>query len=186
MSRRSWTRPKQHRNPTPELPTETPVPTETPTVAPTEVPAPRTAEVVAVADTSVTLASPDQPQPAEVGAALQAGGPDSAVAYISFNVADIGAGTVAEAYMVVSGTTGGGPGGTVSVVPGYLVDEAGTYNTLPMLNLGAAITAERFGVHDSDSRSGRSRPGRRDWLRAIGWSVHIRDRRRSRPDPRIE
>ena len=48
---------------------------------------------------------------------------------------------VTEAYLVLTGTTGGGPGGTVAVVPGYLVDEAGTYNSLPTQGLNAAITA---------------------------------------------
>jgi IPT/TIG domain-containing protein len=147
----------------PEQPTVTPVPTETPTVAPTEVPAPRTAEVVAVADTSVSLANPDQPQPAEVIAALQAGGPDSAVAYVSFNVADVGAGTVTEAYLVVTGTSGGGPGGTVAVVPGYLVDEAGTYNALPTQGLSAAVTA-----NGSASTIGPVGPGEAVWVDVTG------------------
>jgi len=116
-----------------------------------------------VADTSVTLANPDEPQPAEAIAAVQAGGPDSAVAYVSFNVGDIGAGTVTEAYLVVTGTSGGGPGGTVALVPSYLVDEAGSYNTLPTQGLSAAITA-----NGSASTIGPVGPGEVVWVDVTG------------------
>ena len=105
-------------------------------------PSPRSAEAIAIADTSVTLAYPDSPQPAESIGSLAAGGQDTAVTYISFNVGDIGAGAVTEAYLVVTGASGGGPGGTVGAIPGYLVDESGTYTSLPTQNLRAATTKD--------------------------------------------
>jgi hypothetical protein len=126
-------------------PTGPATPTETPTAAPTEPPAPRTVEAVAVADTSVTYATPDVPQAAEAVGSLAAGGPHTAVAYISFSVTGIGAGTVSEASLVLTGTSGGGPGGMIAVVPGYIVDEAGTYQSLPTQDLVAAITRDGAG-----------------------------------------
>jgi hypothetical protein len=130
------------------LPTDTPAPTEAlaptepPTAIPTETPAPRTVDVAAAADTSVTYANPDTPQPAELVGSLRAGGPETAVAYVSFSVAGIGSGTVTEAYLILTGTSGGGSGGTIAAVPGYLVNEAGTYRSLPTQDLTAAVTRD--------------------------------------------
>jgi hypothetical protein len=141
--------------PEPELPTETPLPTETAT----EIPAPRTVEAAAVTDTSVTAANPDQAQAPESVAVLQAGGPDGAVTYLSFTVGEIGAGTVTEAYLVLTGTSGGGPGGPIGLVPGYVADESGTFNTLPTQGLSAAVAAD-----GSASTIGAVGPGEVVWV----------------------
>jgi hypothetical protein len=151
--------------PEPENPTETPVPTatEVPTEAPTEVPAPRSAESVAVADTSVTSANPDQSQSGDAIGSLSAGGPDGAITYVSFNVGDIGTGTVTEAYLVLTGSAGGGPGGAIGLVPGYLVDEAGTYQSLPTDGLAASI-----GMDGSASTVGAVGAGETVWIDVAG------------------
>ncbi len=126
----------------PVLPTETAIPTEVPTEVPTVAPEPRTDEYVAIADTSVTYASPEAAQSGETVGSLQAGGADTAVTYISFSVDQVGAGIVTEAYLVVTGNGGGGPGGPVGLVPGYIVDEAGTYLTLPTQDISPAWTLD--------------------------------------------
>jgi hypothetical protein len=107
----------------------------------------------------VTAANADQSQAPESIAVLQAGGADGAVAYISFNVADVGAGTVTEAYLVLTGISGGGPGGQVGLLPGYLADEAGTFNTLPTQGLSAAVAAD-----GSASTVGAVGPGEVVWV----------------------
>lgn len=151
----------------PDPPTETPAPTEpateTPTETPTEAPLPRTAEAVAVADTAVTSASPDQAQSSETVGTLVAGGSDGAVTYISFALGDIGSGTVTDAYLVLVGANGGGPGGGVGLIPGYLVDEAGTYQSLPTQNLGAAHAGD-----GSVSQLGAVGAGETVWLDVTG------------------
>ena len=98
--------------------------------------------MVAVADTSVLHSDPDAPQSGDAVARLVAGGPDTAVTYISVNVSGVGSGIVTEAYLVVTGSAGGGPGGTVGILPGYVVDEGGTFNTLPTQDIGAAYALD--------------------------------------------
>jgi hypothetical protein len=125
-------------------PTETPAPTETPTVEPTVAPEPRVVELVAVADASLSYVEPDLPQsPDEVGL-LTAGGADAEVSFITFEVTGVGEGVVTEAYLVVTGAgDGGGAGGTVGLVPGFWVDEAGlTYRGAPIQDLSAAYALD--------------------------------------------
>jgi hypothetical protein len=85
------------------------------------------------------------------------------VTYISFAVGDIGAGTVTEAHLVVTGTDGGGPGGTVGVISGYVVDEAGTGNSLPTQNINAAVTRD-----GGASTIGTVAPGEVIWIDVTG------------------
>lgn len=128
-----------------EIPTEepTPIPTEAPTEIPTPeptvAPEPRTVTSYAVSDATTFGTRPDEAGPAEV---LNAGGADGAVAYITFSVEGIGAGTVTDAYLVVTGGGDPGSGSPVYAVPGMWVDEASaTYNTLPSQGLTPAIDA---------------------------------------------
>jgi hypothetical protein len=82
---------------------------------------------------------------------------------VSFSVGDIGAGAATEAYLVVTGTSGGGPGGTVGLVPGYLVDEAGTYQSLPTQGVSPAVAAD-----GSASWMGPVGPGEAVWVDVTG------------------
>ena len=129
--------------PTPEatpVATETPTPEATP--APTVPPEPVSRELVflSVADASVLATTPDVPQlPAEVGV-LKAGGPDVAIAFLTFQVEGIGAGTVVDARLVLTGAgEQPGPGGTVVALHGVAIDEATlTLATAPLTRIDAA------------------------------------------------
>jgi peptidoglycan/xylan/chitin deacetylase (PgdA/CDA1 family) len=132
------------------------VPTTEPTAVPTEVPTPTATlepvshEIIAYAasDASVSSASPDEIQPADQAGTLPAGGPDGAVALLTFQVEGIAAGTVVNAQLILTsvGDTAG-PGGVVGVVPGYRVDEASlTYNTAPVKDNSAARRADGSAV----------------------------------------
>lgn len=110
------------------VPTEAPVPTETPTEIPTQAPPPepvrRELVLYPLADTSVTSLTPDAPQdPATIGT-LTAGGPDTAITYVTFAVAGVAPGSVIDARLVVTGAGNvGAVGGAVGVLPGVPIDE---------------------------------------------------------------
>lgn len=130
-----------------EVPTEEPtqVPTEEPTPEPTLAPEPRAVTAYVVSDATTFSARPDETGPAEV---LNAGGPDGAVAYVTFSVEGIGAGIVTDAYLVLTGGGEGAGGSTVYAVPGMWVDEASaTYNTLPSQGLTPAVDASGNAVY---------------------------------------
>ena len=118
--------------------TETPPPTETPTPEAT----PREVVMTASSDASVTLARPEEPQPAEQVGTLPVGGADTAVAYLTFDVAGVAPGTVVDATLVLTGAVGGA-GGPVGAVAGYRTDEASvTYLTAPTQDVPPAGTVD--------------------------------------------
>ncbi|MGH2551119.1 MAG: DUF7594 domain-containing protein, partial [Thermomicrobiales bacterium] len=120
------------------VPTE--VPTEEPTPEPTVAPAPRTVTAYAVSDATTFGAKPDELAPGEQSAVLNAGGADGAIAYITFSVEGVGAGTVTDAYLVLTGGGDGAGGSTIYAIPGMWLDEASaTYNNLPSQGLSPAI-----------------------------------------------
>lgn len=103
-------------------PTPTEQPAEAPIVVPTTEPEPevttREQVVNAAADTSVTADGvPADPT------LLTLGGPDQAVALISFDVSGVESGTVVSATLVLTGATSG-PATTLAVLPGVRIDEA--------------------------------------------------------------
>jgi hypothetical protein len=128
----------------------TPVPTDVPTEAPTEIPTPeptlapepRAVTSYAVSDATTFAARPDEVASGDQAGVLNAGGADGAVAYVTFNVEGIGAGTVTDAYLVLTGGGDGAGGSTIYAVPGLWVDESSaTYNGLPSQGLTPAIDA---------------------------------------------
>lgn len=129
-----------------DRPTAEPAPEPTP--MPTEVPAPepelvsRDVVIVSASDTSVTQANPSAPQSAVAVLELPAGGEDGAVAVLTFEVEGIGAGTVVDARLVLTGAAGsGGGGGRIRVVEGVWFDEYSvTWNDVS--NAGGWIATE--------------------------------------------
>ena len=148
-----------------ELPTETPIliptatPTEVPVEAPTEIATvappvqPATEQHVLMPASDVSLerwpttdaATPTVLDPS--AAALPVGGPESALAYLTFQVEGIAAGTIVEASLVLTGAgEAAGSGGTVTALPGVWVDEwsavAGSAPEpgLPVVNASGAVS----------------------------------------------
>lgn len=119
----------------------TEVPTEAPTATPTPEPVARELVFTAVADTSVSRAEPDAPQPPEEAGTLAAG--DGNLAVLTFDVEGLGAGTVVQATLVVTGAgAAGGPGGQLGVLRDFWPDETAlTYAGLPRDQLVAAEDA---------------------------------------------
>jgi hypothetical protein len=121
-------------------------PTEEPTATPTEVPtpAPRQLVVVAASDTSVTAAAPDEIRSPDQVGILSAGGPDGAVAYLTFQVDGIAAGAVTDAQLVVTGAgDAGGPIGVIGALPGFWADEGTlTYRSAPTSGFAPAVAAD--------------------------------------------
>ncbi|MGH2531828.1 MAG: M23 family metallopeptidase [Thermomicrobiales bacterium] len=129
-----------------EVPTEEPtgVPTEVPTPTPTPEPVPREVVAYAVSDASVSAVAPDDVQPPDQIGSLPAGGADGAVAFVTFQVEGIAAGTVINAQLILTPVGDvGAPGGVVGVIPGYWADEASlTYNTAPVAGNAPALRAD--------------------------------------------
>ncbi|GIW04877.1 MAG: hypothetical protein KatS3mg059_1497 [Thermomicrobiales bacterium] len=128
-----------------EEPAPAPKPaTDTPTPEVTPEPVPRELAFLPVADTAVSAAMPDQPQAPESLTVLPAGGPEGAVALLTFQVEGVAAGTVIEAKLVLTNMgESGAAGGTVAYVPNYWVDEASaTYAGAPVLDAPAALRAD--------------------------------------------
>ena len=90
-----------------------------------------------MADTSVSAADPEAPGDA---GSLAAGGPDGQVAFITFQVEGIGAGTVVSAQLVLTGTgDSGGATGTIGVLGGVWTDEGWTYASAPVSGASPAV-----------------------------------------------
>ena len=104
-------------DPPPEATSET-APTPTPTL---EVSV-REVTVSVSGDTSVTAAQPDAPQPIEQRTVLPAGGPEGAIAVLTFDVSGVAGGSVVKAELVLPGAGDAAPGGTLAVLPGTWVD----------------------------------------------------------------
>jgi hypothetical protein len=86
----------------------------------------------AIADTTVFTSSPGSPQSPESVNSLAIGGPQGAVALMSFKVEGVGDGTVLSARLTFYGTGGAGaPGGSVGVIYDYVVPEGLTANGVP-------------------------------------------------------
>jgi hypothetical protein len=86
----------------------------------------------AIADTTVFLTAPSSPQTVESAASLAIGGPNEAVALISFSIEGLGDAMVLGARLSFQGTgIGGGPGGSVGVIYGYVTSDGTTANDVP-------------------------------------------------------
>lgn len=86
----------------------------------------------AIADTTVFLASPNSPQTEESIASLAMGGPQNAVALISFSVDGISDGVVLGARLTFTGAgIDGGPGGSVGIIYDYVTVDGATANDVP-------------------------------------------------------
>jgi hypothetical protein len=86
----------------------------------------------AVADTTVFTSAPSSPQSPESAGLLALGGPQGAVALMSFDVSGIGGGTVLSALLTFTGAgDNGAPGGSVDVIYGYTVSDGITANDVP-------------------------------------------------------
>jgi hypothetical protein len=70
---------------------------------------------------------------------LNAGGEEAALTFITFNIEGIGAGTIVDARLVLTGGGTNGGNQAVSVVPGVWIDEfSATWNGLPTSGLTPA------------------------------------------------
>ncbi|HRA46915.1 MAG TPA: peptidoglycan DD-metalloendopeptidase family protein [Thermomicrobiales bacterium] len=120
-----------------EIPTELPtdVPTATATAEPT------TIAYSPVANTSVNWATPEAGQAPEANGTLTIGGSEGAVTYLSFDVAGLPQGTVTSVKLLLNATTAG-QGGAVGVLPGTLIDESSTPQTLPSTGINAAYGSD--------------------------------------------
>jgi len=86
----------------------------------------------AVPDTTVFTSEPSSPQSPESAGLLALGGPQGAVALMSFDVSGIGGGTVLSALLTFTGAgDNGAPGGSVEVIYGYTVADGITANDVP-------------------------------------------------------
>ena len=86
----------------------------------------------AVSDTTVFSAAPNAPQSPESAGLLAIGGPQGAVALISFDVTGIGEGAVLSALLTFTGAGEvGAPGGSVGVIYDYVVPDGLTANDVP-------------------------------------------------------
>jgi hypothetical protein len=117
------------------------------------------------ADTSVTATSPDAPQAPEGITNLVAGGPDGAVAYLTFDVVGVAPGTVIDARLVLigSGAAGAG-GGSVAVLPGQPIDEW----TLTYTGAGAFLPVPAQAIDGSPVLIAWQDPGVESWLDVSG------------------
>ena len=86
----------------------------------------------AVADTTVFLSAPNSPQTEESIASLAMGGPQDAVALISFSLEGLGDSVVLGARLSFQGAgVDGGPGGSVGVIYDYVTVDGATANDIP-------------------------------------------------------
>jgi hypothetical protein len=86
----------------------------------------------AIADTTVFLSSPNSPQTEESIASLALGGPQDAVALISFSVEGLGDAVVLGARLSFQGAgLDGAPGGSVGVIYDYVTVDGATANDIP-------------------------------------------------------
>ncbi len=87
---------------------------------------------IPASDTSTGADAPDDPQPEIQVAVLPIGGPDSAAAFLTFDISGIGGGDIASATLTVTGAIGFWGPVSVTAIPGYWVDEGSlTWNTAP-------------------------------------------------------
>lgn len=86
----------------------------------------------AIADTTVFLSSPSSPQTEESIASLAMGGPQDAVALISFSIEGLGDAVVLGARLSFQGAgMDGAPGGSVGVIYDYVTADGTTANDVP-------------------------------------------------------
>lgn len=86
----------------------------------------------AIADTTVFLSSPSSPQTEESIASLAMGGPQDAVALISFSIEGLGDAVVLGARLSFQGSgIDGAPGGSVGVIYDYVTADGTTANDVP-------------------------------------------------------
>ncbi len=127
-------------------PTQTAEPTETPMPEPTATAEPVQREVVvlAIADTSVSAAAAELPQPLEGSETLPAGGESGEAALISFSVEGIAAGTVISASLVLTsyGDIGAAPGFVYAIAGYYVEEQALTYSGIALDGLQPALRVD--------------------------------------------
>jgi len=122
-------------------PAEAPAPESEP--QPTPEPVVRELVFAPVADTSVSAAAPDAPQAPEAIGTLAAGGPDGAVALLTFEVTGIAPGSVVEAKLALTNVgESGAAGGAVLYATDYWLDEAATYQTALVSGLPQAVGSD--------------------------------------------
>ena len=86
----------------------------------------------AVADTTVFTTAPNASQTPESAGLLAIGGPQGAVALMSFDVTGIGEGAVLSALLrFTGGGTSGAPGGSVGVIYDYVARDGSAANDVP-------------------------------------------------------
>jgi hypothetical protein len=93
-----------------------------------------TSEMVfdAASDTTVFTSAPGSPQSEESAGLLAVGGPQGAVALISFDISGIEGGTVLAARLTFSGGgETGAPGGRVGIIYGFMARDGMTANAVP-------------------------------------------------------
>ena len=123
------------------MPAEAPAPESEP--QPTPEPVVRELVFAPVADTSVSAAAPDAPQAPEAIGTLAAGGPDGAVALLTFEVTGIAPGSVVEAKLALTNVgESGAAGGAVLYATDYWLDEAATYQTALVSGLPQAVGSD--------------------------------------------
>jgi hypothetical protein len=121
-----------------EATVEEPTPDPTPEPTPEPPAAPRVVNVATVADVTVYGTRPDDVGTEPFGL-LNAGGEEAALTFITFNIEGIGAGTIVDARLVLTGGGTNGGNQAVSVVPGVWIDEfSATWNGLPTSGLTPA------------------------------------------------
>lgn len=113
--------------------------TPTPEPTATEELVSRQLVIVAAEDTSVAEADPASPQSPDAVLALPAGGDAGALAVLTFPIEGVGAGTVVDARLVITGAgESGGEGGQLRVIDGTWFEEASaTWNDVA--NAGGEI-----------------------------------------------
>lgn len=107
---------------------------------------------MAVADASVApVAVEGTPEAGivEDSTVLRAGGPERALAFLTFQVTGIETGTVLDAQLVLTGAgETGGVGGALGALPDVWIDEAGmTYDTAPAYEAPPALAVDGTAVY---------------------------------------
>jgi hypothetical protein len=144
------TRPRRDRSATPAsgvsqdqpaAATATEVPTQDPT--PTATPAPKELVFRPVADASVAAPHQDGTPTAGEVSGLVAGGGDGAVAFVTFRVEGIAAGSVVSAQLVLTNVgEAGAAAGAIGALADVQADPGWTYETAPVSGVPPAVAAD--------------------------------------------
>ncbi|HEY7035345.1 MAG TPA: IPT/TIG domain-containing protein [Thermomicrobiales bacterium] len=125
--------------------TATEIPTEEPT--PTAEPVPQELVFRPVADASVSAPNRDGTPTADGASGLAAGGADNAVAFVTFQIEGVAAGSVVSAQLVLTNVgEAGAAGGTIGALADVWADPAWTYETAPVAGVPPAVAADGSAV----------------------------------------